>query len=117
MKKIEPCISQEEKDKLAAEHDKHGYRSLFCSRYSLSDQDLEAFTDAFHKFGMRNSMKYDGKGYSNSTAAHYYFQGIIEHFSLDWAGYGSKMPEDARQWMQDNFPKLVGVNDISPSCF
>ena len=40
-----------------------------------------------------------------------FFQGICEHYELNWREYGSKMPKDAKEWVKKNFPRLVGVDD------
>lgn len=57
--------------------------------------------------------RYNGsKNCSHSSKSHYYFQGICEHYELLWDDYGSKMPQDAKKWMKDNYPSLIGVNDI-----
>lgn len=79
---------------------KEEYRNSFMSKYNLTNKDLEILWGAFMRYGMNNN----SKDYSHSTKSHYYFQGICEH-------YGSKMPQDAKQWMEDNYPSLIGVND------
>lgn len=86
---------------------KEEYRNSFMSKYNLTNKDLEMLWGAFMSYGMNNN----SKDCSHSTKSHYYFQGICEHFELLWDDYGSKMPQDAKQWMEDNYPSLIGVND------
>ena len=86
---------------------KEEYRNSFMSKYNLTNKDLEMLWSAFMRYGMNNR----SKDCSHSTKSHYYFQGICEHYELLQDDYGSKMPQDAKKWMQDNYPSLIGVND------
>ena len=83
------------------------YRYLFMSKYNLTNKDMELLWSAFMNYGMNNS----SKNCSHSTKSHYYFQGICEHYELLWDDYGSEMPQDAKKWMEDNYPSLIGAND------
>lgn len=75
--------------------------------YGLTEADLDRLWWAFMNFGMNSGSDV----HSHSTKAHYFFQGICEHYELNWREYGSKMPKDAKEWVKKNFPRLVGVDD------
>lgn len=92
---------------------KEEYRNLFMSKYNLTNNDLKLLWSAFMNYGMNSS----SKSYSHSTKSHYYFQGICEHYELLWDDYGSEMPQDAKKWMEDNYPLLIGVNDTHSYSF
>ena len=92
---------------LRGDNFKEEYKYLFMSKYNLTYKDMELLWSAFINYGMNNS----SKNCSHSTKSHYYFQGICEHYELLWDDYGSKMPQDAKKWMKDNYPSLIGVND------
>ena len=92
---------------------KEEYKYLFMSKYNLTNKDMELLWSAFMNYGMNNS----SKSYSHSTKSHYYFQGICEHYELLWDDYGNEMPQDAKKWMEDNYPSLIGVNDTHSYSF
>lgn len=101
-------ISNEEKERL--QFDKDAYKAMFMQHYGLSETDRDAFWKAFMDFGMSDP----DRKCSHSTAAHYYFQGIVEHYSLRWKDHGRKMPKDAQEWMKNHYPHLMGITDIAP---
>lgn len=75
--------------------------------YGLTEAEMQTVNGGgFMNFGMNSGSDV----HSHSTKAHYFFQGICEHYELNWREYGSKVPKDAKEWVKKNFPRLVGVD-------